>query len=1026
MASNDPLAGITLGGARGSAKVASSSSSHFDGFAAELAQQEKQRLTAAPPAPKAAAKIAPPKKPQPTGWSGLLQKAGHLGAALVHGVYDTTANVAGAINSQVAKNAGGGDIKSKPFNDAALIRANPNASKLPNEAITSKVKAETGTAPISKDLLLNAVEAKLLVGTGETAAGAEAAKGASVASNVGRAALVGGAQQAVSGVLGALESENTKGKSVKQIAGNALKQGATQGAIGAATGGGGQTVNEALHPLVGAIVRHISSGKGAEAAGGLPPEATKTRSIVEKVPTVTAGDTKQPIINQQAIQGAYGTLKAVVQHEAKGMSARDTKLLEGIEVAKGTSPEAAAARVERIAKTADNPEQFRKVSGAIRDSYQARLASDRALGRDVGEIPNYLPHIYDKGDPKTALALQRLNLTADSTPGYIKGRIIPTYAEADRLAAGAGYGQLKRANPNVLEDFYQSMDRAANDHGAAVLKKGIEEAHPGVQVGVGKVGFDRNTGQSYDQLQLPGAKRLSLPSDLAAQYNRRAPAGESSNAALRVYDKGNAVIKAAKLGGGLFHSFTTALTSLGHGIVSGHPAQALRTLADATSPKIFQLHLATLASDAAEHTDGLSTIERSHVSGVTMLPDQIRGDVGSFQKIPVLKQLHDSVFGRQIPSAKLTIFKQATKGLDSNVPADLIKMRQVASAVNKLGGINRAVEGLTPKTAKNLSRALLATDFTEGKFRTLGAALDLAHNTPENKIARQMVVGKSIVAALPGLTALTLAGKINWNDPADVARNIRDQILSPNIALGTKGAPTKTNPGGVPRVAKLPATFISELATVLTPALQHLQNPTMQPDALSGAKDYASARLAALPSLAEQLGTNKDFYGNPIYGTDSKGNKISAGKTAVNVGNEILPIPAVQTTNAVTGGSVRESILNTLGFRAANDTTSTESQRSAGVTSYFNTLDAAQKRSAAVTKKINDLASKGNFNQAARVARDYNATIAGQFAALKSKYPGYNPDKDPRYKALSVSPKTAALKTRQRNSEASTRVLQSF
>lgn len=828
-------------------------------------------------------------------------------------------------------------------------------------------------------------------------------------------------------------------KAVASSTGQKIVKGALLGgAYGAAQSGEqGSVSNTDLAKNVGigavaggalnGVLDKILQRRGLQA---ISSTGSRPSSIVSAAPKVTVSDTAQPILNQRAVAASYNDLSAGVKSAAKGMSDKDIKLLEGIETTTKNASYA-AGKVNRVAQAADNPTQFKTVVAAMREAYNARHASDKELGRDVGFIHNYLPHIYDKSDKATSSALDRLNLSADSTPGYVKGRVIPTYAEADRLAKEAGLPQLKRANPNVLEDFYQSMGRAASDHGSAVLKRGLEEAHPGVKVGVGKIGFDAESGQKYDQLKIPGGSNLSLPSKLAAKYNARAQPGKATGA-VGAYDKANAVAKTSVLGGGTFHALTTAGTVAGQQVVRGitHPTSIPGAIVDNLKLVSGTFNKGAHEANMAAFTDrGVTDFARK--TGATLGPAEVAAnDVSRTSRhIPIISDIHDAVFKRQIPEAKLTIIEQ-TMGqkfpkMDfANPTSEQVAYgRQVANQANNLGGINRAVEGLTPRTAKNLSRVLLAPDYTEGKFRTIYNALSSVG--PKGNIARQMVVGKTLLFALPGLAALTAAGQIDWSDSKSFGKAITDQILDPSVSLGFNGKPSKTNPGGTPQAVHLPTTFISEIGKIIKPALDSLGPNGAGTDPLAGVKSYATNRVAALPGTAARLAQNKDFYGNPIYGNDATGNPIGAGKTALNIGEQVLPIPAVQGIRQGAGQQdLLTSALNTAGGRVSADTTSAESLKSGDVTRLYNAFDGALTTKTAVAKKVQQLVAENKINQAHRTAQDWNS----QLTSKPRNYPdnfGSNSKAawDTKWKGLEIKTTSRADLTRIKNAKGNAALL---
>lgn len=514
------------------------------------------------------------------------------------------------------------------------------------------------------------------------------------------------------------------------------------------------------------------------------------------------------------------------------------------------------------------------------------------------------------------------------------------------------------------------------------------------------------------------------------------------------YDAVNQNLKYSILGGGTFHLFTTGGSVAGQQLMHGlahiyNPAKVAGIISD--NAKLVRGTLSATQHDAnmaAHEASGLTNF--AHMVGTTLKDKEIAADANSSivdkfkdNKLNLIKQVHDMVFQRQIPEAKMMLLKQDMeqkfgKNVDYHNPTpEMIKYGQeIASGVNKFGGMNRTMGGkpsngnwtMSPGVAKWVSRVGLAPDFTEGKFRTIFSALNVAKWGPEQNMARQMIVGKSVLFALPGLIAATAAGKVDWNDPKSWGKAVVDQLLDPNIALDSKGAPTKSNPDGTSQAIHFPSTFISEIGKIVKPALDHMADPNMQPDAASGLKSYLTNRGAAGIGVVSRMIQNKDFFGNPIYsGTDAAGNPltnkdgstIDAGQSALNIANQVLPIPLVQGAKAINGQSVRDSLLNVAGLRVSSDPTSASGQHTQAVTDFYNTLGSAQKAKSAVVKSVNNLVASGNINQAKRVASDYNASISSRLQSFRDKYAShYNPAWDKDFKLLNITVTPRAFNSR--------------
>lgn len=789
------------------------------------------------------------------------------------------------------------------------------------------------------------------------------------------------------------------------------------------------------------------------------------RNVFADLHPTAPGDTKGAPLERNFVSSIYHGLAGDTQQLAKGMTQKDLALIDQIESRTPMTSSQAAARVEKIAQGADHPQQFIDVVASMKQGKDTRYLSDTAgLGRDMGYTQNHLTHVYEHNGAPTTIPGE------NPVPGYAKNRVIATKEQAAQLAqlkdanGNLIYPHLKPANVNAVEAHTLSMNQAAAEHGDEAFRAAIQQAHPGAVVG------DKANGL-YSSIKLPNGTDISsiyngrlMPHEAGFPYGIRTaegntlavkdgnitralkenPGSQLINAAtgqnlhsdkisrlvrsvkndpLGAYDKTNAAIKSTVLGGGLFHSATTAGSVAGQQIMHGitHPtdlAENIKVISGTLSSSAHDAHMAEYGSRGV--TDFSKQV------GTTLNDSNI--DV-SHARVPVISQLHDMVFKRQIPEAKMMIMDQSMNnkfpGMDFNhpTPEQITYGRQVASAVNNLGGINRAIEGLTPRTAKNLGRVLLAPDYTEGKFRTLGNALTAGG--PKGNISRQMVVGKTVLFALPGLIALTAAGKIDWNNPSDIAKNIGNQILDPNVPLNTNGQPTKLNPGGAPQSLHLPTTFISEIGKIIKPMISPMS--TYGGDPLSGVKSYATNRIAAPLAIGARLAQNKDFYGDPIYGNDKQRNPLSPGKTAMNILDQVSPIPIAQGVKQANGQqSLRDTILNTLGGRVAGDTSSPAALHGQGVNEYYNTINPVQKQKAAMVKQVNALATSGQQNKAARLAQQWNDSLQGKFDALRAKYPKYDPKQDSNFTALAISPKPNSINKRALDSQKVIKVLNQF
>lgn len=552
--------------------------------------------------------------------------------------------------------------------------------------------------------------------------------------------------------------------------------------------------------------------------------------------------------------------------EGQKLSAHDTTLLDNL---RGNN-------INDVVKQAQDKPQFNKVAQLSKHYNDFTQALGSKLSQEVPYRQNYgARQFFNLEDENSAKALADYKASLPDTPGYSNPRSL-TYKEAEGLG-------IKRLHSNFLEDLQHDSTQRASDLQRLALKQGLSEAHPG-KIAEGEILKDSQTGQPYHQLTIRGGEGLSTPKDIASQINRRSPV-EDATGALGKYDSVNAFMKYLKLSGGAFHAFTEGGNFVGQQLASGklftEPASTGKVFKVFMSPKALNKEVQGLEQDG--------TFDKARLGGLTWTPKAIKADVdvtphSKLATVTGIKALHDATFQRELPYIKLKMFQQKTANLDPNNPEDLAQIRDVARGINRgIGGINRTVEGMTPKQAKLASRLLLATDFTEGKIRTVGAAL--TKGGQEGKLARQLIAGKALVFAGLASAGGALAGEYDGKSPTEIAANILGNFVNPTFE--TKNSKVS-----------FPATHISEFTKPFLPFVNGSK------DKFSGLKNYGTDRLAAIPSEVNQLANNLDYTGNHIYGKNTKkngGKPFTPAQTGINVAKGVLPIPFSQGTAAVQG-----------------------------------------------------------------------------------------------------------------------------
>ena len=526
-----------------------------------------------------------------------------------------------------------------------------------------------------------------------------------------------------------------------------------------------------------------------------------------------------------------------------------------------------------------------------------------------------------------------------------------------------------------MGDLAEDAGRRANDLSQLTLAKGLNEAFPG-QTKIGEIGATSEG--TYKQLLIPGGQKISMPAQIADEINKRAPA-PNAEGLLKGYDTLNSNWKNLKLAGGGFHSINVMGSYVGQQIASG------KAFTDPTA--ISDMIKATLSKNAFnsdvrdwESNGRLLDMDTAGLQHNALSSQADIAPSGKLGNIPVLKQIHEAIFGRQIPYMKMKLFDQAmeTNGWDRHNPDDLKQMSSYAKELNQnFGGLNRSIQGLTPRSFKIMSRAFLATDYNEGQIRTLGDAF--SKGGVEGKLARQVVFGKALLWAGLATAGGALGGEFKGQNPQQVALDIIQKVVNPKFQVGSY-------------TVGLPTTQLSELGK---PILQTAQNAVTGGSLTNPIKDFASARLAAIPSGAEQIATNRNFSGNPIYGTDYYGRPISPTQTAASVVGMAAPIPVAQGANTATGQeNPLAALANVAGVRAtptnsiqyapiAGQTYISELAKTKGVTpqqldadtQFVEALGSLYTSHSKTVAKAEAADIKGNRTQAVDIMNQYNQKL---------------------------------------------------
>lgn len=555
-----------------------------------------------------------------------------------------------------------------------------------------------------------------------------------------------------------------------------------------------------------------------------------------------------------------------------------------------------------VINQAHDPEQFAKVANALKDYNDYTQAAGAQLRQDIPYRQNYgLRTPYLTPQERDGLADEGQKLQGNpQTSAYRKQRQYQTHEEA------IANGEVPRYD-SALEDLQNDIGQRAHDQSQLALQQGLEKIYPGQVARI-------NDGQlptGYRQLLIPNSEKLAMPSGLADEINSRQMAQQATGV-LGKYDELNAAGKNLELGGGLFHGANTGGIFVGQQIASGklftNPVAAGDVVKNLFSENSTKNYLNQLGKEGT-FDDNHSVINAADAAGLNY--KNVASDIGSpedkgltgkISSIPVLKQIHQAIFERQIPTMMMETFRQKTQNLDIFGNADDRESAiKIAKEINQnYGHLNRAIQGLTPKQFKLASRALLATDYQEGQLRTLADAF--SKGGADGRLAREAVFGKALVFG--GLATLGAAAGGDFKDqtPEQVALAIMNKAINPSFDIsGYK--------------VGLPATQISNVAKPIEESIAGAKKGT---GIAAGPEDFLSSHAAFLPSKAEEFGTNKNFEGNAVYGKDYFGRPIGAGTVAANAISGVLPIPLAQTASTATGGeSAGAAIANTAGLNVS-------------------------------------------------------------------------------------------------------------
>lgn len=446
----------------------------------------------------------------------------------------------------------------------------------------------------------------------------------------------------------------------------------------------------------------------------------------------------------------------------------------------------------------------------------------------------------------------------DAGGSHALSRAYESYEETEKVTGKV------RANDNIMQDSLQDIGRTKLKIQQKLLYRNLLN-NPDGEVSYGKP-------TTSASVQLKDYPKIFADKDLAHAINKRAAyVSAEANPVVNFLDQLNGGLKQTKLALGGFHIINEGVNQL---LLD---PKRLGDVAEAfASPKVYAKIM-----DKAEESGALQEASAAGLRIKNVLENDQLGIGGKVRNAFTHIPGHNALFERQIPISKLLTWADATKGLDIHDPDEYNLMRNAAKAVNNtFGGINRLAEGLTPRQLKWANRVFLASDYNEGQLRNLFAAI--SKGGIEGRIARQVVVGRLLLLAAPGIVQGVITGKIG-NDPEKIAKFVATQLFNPTLQTSFKTT------GGTPKQVSLLPGILNKIYRTAAPAFEH-----NNPNKLSGVESELSGNLSPGASLLEEEKANKDYYGNPMHG---KG--LNAAEDVAQALNSATPIPVTPGARAL-------------------------------------------------------------------------------------------------------------------------------
>lgn len=693
--------------------------------------------------------------------------------------------------------------------------------------------------------------------------------------------------------------------------------------------------------------------------------------VGKMTPNATPGNSERAVINTKVIHNELNRLSTDAMDKGNQLSKNDLNLMDNSH----------GKTLEQLLPQAEDKQSFTDAYNSLKkydDTVQAFASNNAEM--DVPYRQSHIGQMRWANSPEEVQAAQAKRATLSNQPGWGKGRNIENYQQGREL----GLTPANEGAPGIVyRDLQTDLKQKQSSLGQHILAKNLEQAYPG-QTKVGDIGTDEQG--NWKQLQIPYGQKISMPANIADKINARAPLPDATGGWAK-YDKLNGNWKNLKLAGGGFHGLNTIGSWVGQQIGSGriftHPGDTGSVIKSLFSKDFMNNQVsewdktgATLKEDQA----GLNaTIHGEDTKGGLTGTEADIQPSGKLANIPGLKQIHEAVFGRQIPMMMKLMFHQQTDHLDFSDPAQLKEGVQIAKQINQqFGSFNRDIQGLTPRTAQYLNRGVLAEGWNEGQVRTLIDAIK--KGGVEGKLARQTVFGKALLFGGLATAGGAMGGEFQNKTPKDIAFDILSKTINPKFQVGNY-------------TVGLPTTQLSEAGK---PILSTIQNAMSGKKVQTPIENFLSARLAAVPSGVEQIAANRNFSGNPIMGTDYYGRPISPLKSLASIAGMASPIPVAQGIQMGSGTqNLASTLANTVGVNsyqtntmeyapvagqtyiaALKKTPGVTKQQIAADTTFFEALGGGDIGKSRAVKAATTAQAAGNITKAQQIIKKYDAQVA--------------------------------------------------